>query len=374
MFCLEEEIKEIVKKAGAALVGITSKDRLMENTCADPSYYLPSAESVIGFAVPLDNEIVRVFLAKTSLKAQEQMSRLEGETYHKLEEIGEAIKDFLESKGFEAVNCEVNMDYRRVKRKKADQSINQMKNLIQLIEKDPHNPLVEFVKSRDKFYDSDLTPKISHRYVAVACGIGRLGWSGNLVTAKYGAHIYLGSVITNAKLCPDSQLRENPCNHCKICTTVCQGQLFDTKETQKIRIGEIEEIIGKRHALSKCVLSCGGFTGQSKFKEWSTWSPWRINIPEEDEQADQVFNRILKEFFLAGGSKAHNLLRLNTDTLLGFGKSVKPVEEFLVYCAFCQLVCGATEEIRREHRDLIKMSGVIELENNKKIIRKIMSE
>ena len=368
---MEEHIKQTAKGTGADLVGITSKDRLLADKCSDPTYYLPTAESVIGFAVALDKNIVRDFLGKKNVTAQEKMSSLEGETYHKLEEIGEAIKEFLESKGYEAVNCEVNMDYRRVRRKRANQNIDQLKQLIELIERNPDDPLVELIKSRDTFFDQDLTPYISHRYVAVACGIGRLGWSGNLITPEYGALIYLGSVVTNAKLNPDPQLLENPCNQCKICTTVCQGQLFDSEDSQTVKIGEIEETIGKKHSLSKCILSCGGFTGQSKFQEWGTWSPWRVSIPADDAEADKAFNQTLKEFLLAGGLKAQNVLRLNTDTLLGFGKLIKPVNDFRVYCAFCQMVCGPTEEERHENLKSLRVSGVVELDEEKKLIIKL---
>lgn len=370
----EQQIKQIARNAGANLVGITSKDRLIDNKYSDPTYYLTSVESVIGFAVSLNQEIVRDFLGKKNKAAQERMSRLEGETYHKLEEIGEAIKEFLESQGYHAVNCEVNMDYRRVKRKKVNQSLDQMKNLIALIEKNPNDPLVELIKKRDNFYDPDLTPKISLRYAAVACGIGRLGWSGNLITAEYGARIYLGAVVTDAKLNSDPQLLESPCNQCKICTSVCQGQFFDSEDSQTVKIGEIEETIGKKHSLSKCILSCGGFTGQSKFKEWGTWSPWRISIPADDAEADKAFNQTLKEFLLAGGLQAQNVLRLNTDTLLGFGKAVKPVNDFRVYCAFCQLVCGQTEAERRENLKSLRASGVVELDEKKKLIIKLLSK
>jgi len=370
---LEEQIKQIAKETGADLVGITSKDQLLSNACSDPTYYLPTAESVIGFAVALDEATVRAFLAKEDLSAQANMSRLEGETYHKLEDIGEAIKTFLESQGYEAVNCEVNMDYRRVKRKHASQNVAQLKQLIELIERDPENPILELIKSRDSLFDPNLTPYISLRYVAVACGIGRLGWSGNLVTQDFGALVYLGCVITNAKLELDPQLPENPCNRCKICTTVCQGQFFDSQDSQTVTIGDIEEIIAKKHALSHCVLCCGGFTGQSKYPEWSTWSPWRVYIPEDDEEADKALNQTLKEYLLAGGLKSRNMLRLATDTQLGFKKAVKPVDDFRVYCASCQLVCGPTEELRREHYELIRNSGVVELDDEDNFVIKSTS-
>ncbi len=366
---LEDEIKEVAKKAGAAAVGITSKERLID--CSDPTYILPNAESVIGFIVPIDKKIIRNFLQKTDFSAQKAMSLTEGETYHKIEDIGNAIKDFLESKGYEAVNCEVNMDYRKIKRRGKKQ-IKQLEQLIKLAQNEPENPMIQAMKRGGmKVFNLDLTPKISHRYVGVACGLGRLGWSGNLMTPKYGARIYLGSVVTNAKLKPDPYLETNPCSKCKVCVSACQAQFFDSSETQTVKIGDIEETIGKKHTLAKCILSCGAFTGQSKFKSWSTWSPWRIEIPDDDKEAEKIVQQTFVNYILAGGEKAQNVLRLATDTQLGFSKEVKPAEEFRVTCGFCQLVCWETEEERRENAKIIRNSGVIELEKGKKVIKKL---
>lgn len=367
---LEDQIKEIAIGSGADLVGISSKDRLSDHECSDPTYYLPSAESVIGFAVSLDKKILRDFLQKTDFTAQKKMSLLEGESYHKLESIGDSIRGFLESEGYEAVNCDVNMDYRKVKRI-GKGLIKQLENVIELGQKNPNNPLAKALREgKIKVIESDLTPYISHRFVGVACGIGRLGWSGNLVTPKYGANVYLGSVVTNAKLSSDPYMEDNPCSKCKVCTFVCQGQFFDAKKTHKIKIGEIEEEIGKKHAFSKCELSCGAFSGQSKYKEWSTWSPWRIDIPDDDEEADRVLRQTIVDYILSGGEKAQNVLRLATDTQLGFRKDVKPVDAFRVTCAFCQLICGETEDLRRENLKIIQSSGVVEFEGEKKKIVK----
>lgn len=366
---LEDQIKKVAIKAGAALVGITSKDRLLGNECSDPTYYLPSAESVIGFAVPLDKEIIRNYLKKTDVSAQREQSMHEGRLYHKLQDIGAALKEFLESEGYEAVNCKVNMDYRKYKRRRKD--LETLKQLFELVQNEPDHPLVQALKSdKIKLVNPNLTPYISLRYVAVASGIGRLGWSGNLVTPEYGARVYLGAVVTNAKLKPDPYVQEVPCNRCKVCVSTCQGAFFDAKESQKVRIGDIEEEIGKKHVLAKCILSCGGLTGQSKYKTWSTWSPWRVDIPDNDAEAQKVLQQTFRDHILTGGAKAKNILRLTTDTHLGFGKEVKPVENFDVTCGVCQLICWETEEERRKNAQLLHSSGEVVLENGKKVIKK----
>ena len=235
----------------------------------------------------------------------------------------------------------------------------------------PDNPLVQSLKSgKIKLLDMNFTPYISLRYVGVACGIGRLGWSGNLVTPEYGARVYLGAVVTNAKLKSDPYLKENPCNRCKVCVSTCQGQLFDADESQTVKIGELEEEIGKKHSLAKCILSCGGLTGQSKFKKWSTWSPWRTDIPDDDEAAEKVIQQTFINHILSGGKKAKNILRLTTDTQLGFRKDIKPVDSFEVTCGVCQLICWETEEDRRENARLLHSSGIVEIENGKRVIKR----
>jgi len=77
---------------------------------------------------------------------------------------------------------------------------------------------------------TEFIPDFSHRYGAVAAGIGRLGWSGNLLTTDYGAMVELGTVLTSAKLEPDPLLENNPCDRCKLCTSVCPVEMISKKE------------------------------------------------------------------------------------------------------------------------------------------------
>ena len=51
---------------------------------------------------------------------------------------------------------------------------------------------------------TEFHPEFSHRYAALAAGIRRLGWSGNLLTREFGALVELGSVLTSARLTPDT--------------------------------------------------------------------------------------------------------------------------------------------------------------------------
>jgi len=62
---LSSQVKAIARENGAALVGITSKERLAgAPPSADPDYLLPSTRSVISFAIPLDRKVIRDYLSK----------------------------------------------------------------------------------------------------------------------------------------------------------------------------------------------------------------------------------------------------------------------------------------------------------------------
>jgi epoxyqueuosine reductase QueG len=83
-----------------------------------------------------------------------------------------------------------------------------------------------------------MVPDFSHRYAAVAAGLGDLGWSGNLVTPRFGAAVYLTSVLTSAELEPDPLLEANPCDKCKLCTTVCPVEMLSPRVTDSVTIAE----------------------------------------------------------------------------------------------------------------------------------------
>ena len=66
----------------------------------------------------------------------------------------------------------------------------------------------------------DMVPDFSHRYGAVAAGLGRLGWSGNLMTPQFGSVVFLGLVLTSAVLEHDPLLEEDRWDKCKLRNTV----------------------------------------------------------------------------------------------------------------------------------------------------------
>ncbi len=81
----------------------------------------------------------------------------------KLYKIGDALVEKLRPEGHEAVNVDLNNNYR------------------------PEDNTVDVTEM------TEFHPEFSHRYAAIAAEIGRLSWSGNLLTRKYGALVELGN-------------------------------------------------------------------------------------------------------------------------------------------------------------------------------------
>jgi epoxyqueuosine reductase QueG len=63
---------------------------------------------------------------------------------------------------------------------------------------------------------------ISHKPVAVAAGLGRMGIHRNVIHPKFGNFILLGTVLVDAEVSAYSQpIDYNPCLECKLCVAAC---------------------------------------------------------------------------------------------------------------------------------------------------------
>jgi epoxyqueuosine reductase QueG len=371
---LEERVKKIATDEGAVLVGICSADSIKDKKFSDPNYLLSGARSVISIALKQDEESIKKYLAKED---RDSFCLKSDYINKKLYAIGDKIKTYLEQQGFKAFNCKINFDYRNAKI--SETTYKALETFVDLInkQKDENYQLSKKEKitfdNLKKMLDvgfkrskQDFVPEFSHRCAAEAAGLGRIGWSGNIITEKYGARIMFTSVITDAKLKPDEPLKENPCMMCKLCERVCQGGFFSKHQNEKITIAGIEEVIGKRSSYSYCAAVCGGFIGQNRFKEWSTWSPYRFEsygiegvkqLPLDDT-IDDFQQEILYRAIMEGGRKAENVLKLTRTIIRGLHN--KPKEDYIPTCGNCQIVCGPTMEDKKKSYNLLKNSGCIE--------------
>ena len=371
---IETEIKKIAIDEGAALVGICSAESIKDKKFSDPTFLLPEAQSVISITVNQNEEGIRKYLAKE----ERDSFCLESDCINKkLFAIGDKIKLFLEERGFKAFNCKINFDYRNAKVNETVYKalvnfvslINKQKDKNYQLSKNEENTIKSMKKMLEiglKQGKVDFVPEFSHRCAAEMAGLGRIGWSGNLITKKFGARVMLTSVLTSAKLKSDTPLKKNPCEMCKLCEKVCQGGFFSKDDEKKIIIGGVEEKIGKRKSYSYCAAICGGFIGQNRFNEWSTWSPYRFesygleNVEKLplDDSIDDFYQELMGRAILEGGRKAENFLKMVRTILYGLNNKLK--EDYIPTCGNCQIICGPTMEEKKKSYNLLKNGGCIE--------------
>ena len=320
---LENRVKEIALENGAALVGIASKERLMDAPpSGNPEYILPSARSVISLAVSFDRKMVRDFLGKKDWLShgdeRQQMART-------LYLIGDKLTTFLRDNGHETMVVEVNNDFR------------------------PEEGAADITEM------TEFLPDFAHRYGAVAAGIARLGWSGNVLNSEHGALLELSTVLTSAELEQDPLLAENPCDKCKMCTLVCPVEMISKRETKQVNIAGITEEIALKRPNTCCWIGCTGYHGLSFDKKWSNWSPYRLDssLPEDKKKLDELNIRL---------QKADPLLSLEESSFTDYREAVfNPDWHFATVCGNCRTVCWEKRTEREENMYLLTGSGVVVL-------------
>lgn len=69
---------------------------------------------------------------------------------------------------------------------------------------------------------------ISQKHAAQAAGLGTIGRHSLLITPQFGSMVWLGSILTNAELEPDTML-EPICDNCGLCIAVCPKNALENQ-------------------------------------------------------------------------------------------------------------------------------------------------
>ena len=314
---LSKAVLEFALLEGASASGIVTTEALAGGPpSADLTYVLKGAKSAVTFAIAMDPDTIPPYLLKKDrLGLEKEMVRANGQASG----IALHLSNYLSAKGHKSVPVAANLVYRPS-------------------------------ENDDAAYDPTETvyPDIAHRYLAVQSGLGFLGMSGNLITPDFGAAVILGAVITQAPLEPTPPLppEANYCDDCRLCLASCASRFMDFDSETQVKLGDDEYTYSGRRNLSRCDLVCSGYTGLSPNGRWSTWSPGRFEIPENDEYLPAAYEHITKAYAKWPATEGGRLFFYSDDRLR-------------VSCAHCQLICAADLDERKRRFQMLKNSGVI---------------
>lgn len=324
---LEKLIEEFLLEKGAIKVAFATQESLAGGPPSiDLTYVLKEARSAISFALPLDHSNIRSYLSKEDRRGNDEEQIVKSILSSK---ISKECANWLTEMGHPSVRIHGNNKYR----------------------------------TEYENWQLLMHPDISHRYAAVASGLGSFGWSGNVGIKGYGTAIILGTIVTAAKLSPTEPLteKENFCDKCKICVKSCVGNMFSKDEQDAIVLGGKTFTFARRIDCTRCMFVCGGFTGLHQSGKWSTWSPGRYAIPESKQDVLETMWHAILNYSkwpqppTPGGYAAGPLNGMN----------------IRLTCGNCCYICWGDRKETAENYRLLTSSGcVIQRPNGEKVVLK----
>ncbi len=316
---LSAKVRAFARNYGACEVGINTVESLEGGPpSTDLSYLLEGARSAVTFAMALDAEAIDDYLGKKSRERHQiNLSR----TGTLATGLAAQLASYLQQFGFESIGIAANEIYREDAEVSASESL----------------------------------PDLSHRLLAVRCGVGWFGFSGNVLTPSAGANVVLCSMVTKAELEATDPLppQDNYCDECQSCNSACPSGFFrfGKKEKTTVRLGGIEFRYSKRRSYRRCNFVCAGYTGLHPSGRWSTWSPGRLTIPRRDEELRRASLEAVAKWHRRPDLPGHSL-----EQPLMYGLLRKEVP---FTCGNCNLVCAASRSERDRRLERLRNSGVV---------------
>ncbi len=234
---LTEEIKQIARLQGAALVGVASLDRFeplpplydVPPRGHHPTDFLPEARSVISIAQPIMNPVMDApaFLVDRELEMIPEHVKYEymetfynrvGHVVHDymLEFIAQVVGQALMARGYEAMIFPTTGLHPHV----------EGLSDIQIWEGPASDKAQRFSPFRYTF------GPFSHRHAATRAGLGEFGYNNVVLTRQFGPRQRFNSIITDAELVPDPLITEPIClrDACRLCLKACIMQCITLRD------------------------------------------------------------------------------------------------------------------------------------------------
>ena len=248
---LTRAVKEKARALGAHLVGIAPVERL-DGAPAElhPKRLLPETRSLVSLAWRITRGVQQVHLRGVSPMPFSRFAGLAPR--ERLDDMALDLANFLEDQGHISLPVPANAYY----------------------------------------FQEKGVGELSHRHVAMAAGLGRLGRGGFLVTPEYGGAVQLTTILTAASLEPDPMLDEDPCLDCPApCAAVCPVQALPAGRERVMTMAGKEYQYGWLSYL-RCQWGCGGLVMDGRFYGLSD-----VPMPALGDEADP--EQVRREFLLA---------------------------------------------------------------------------
>ncbi len=170
------------------------------------------------------------------------------------------------------------------------------------------------------FVDSNPLPE---RYIAYLCGIGFVGKNNMIITEKYGSYVFLGEIITDLIIDPDTP-KEQMCGACSLCLNTCPTKSINKAGscpniclsyiTQKKQIEDVwfKKFEGRMFGCDSCQDVCP-FNSVVEFSKIEELKPYEHMKNTSLEELISIDNKVFKEKYAVTscGWRGKNILQRN---------------------------------------------------------------
>ena len=316
---LNQRIEAFLRERGAIRVGFATRETLAGGPpSVDLTYKLADARSAVSFALPFNRDYIRPYLAKTDHLSHQ---RDNAEVFIKSKSLSWELAEMLQREGFPSKGTGAHLKYR----------------------------------TEIPDWEHVLAPDISHRYIAVRSGVGSMGWSGNVGIKDYGTAIVLGTCLTTADLEPTDPIPEDEgfCTECKLCVAACAAEMFERDKSVTVTIGGVSFSYAARKNLRRCGMVCGGATGLAPSGTWSTWSPGRFPIPDDDESLETAYHEALDR------GAARPEVPGGVQVVIRHVPFAEETPNATLTCGNCQIICWGDKMENGRNVRMLRKSGCV---------------
>jgi epoxyqueuosine reductase len=224
---ITRDVKELVLRNGADLVGIAPAEGWDAPKGHDPKDIMPHAQSVAVIGIRLLDWIIDHGPAKARIDHHDFVLSM-------VDKVGFEVGRWLSDKGFDAypVNRFVGFESEIGALSQGARTGDWFK----AIEKDPSFRIFMY-------------GEIPLALAGYKAGLGAIGRFSLLITPRFGPRVVLGAVITNAPLEADKPLEVDFCKDCYVCAKTCLGQAisdqgYDVAKCWRAELEHGENVMG----------------------------------------------------------------------------------------------------------------------------------